>query len=237
MSKRPTIGIILDYESVGSFSSRPYYALRQAYFDAIWSVGGLPIGLPYIEDARPAYLDTCDGLLVPGGFYPFPKTMYGEADDGAPIHPRHAFEVGLTKDAMDADRPVLGICAGMQVIAGVSGATLYPDIRTLPGGPIDHLNEKPAEDHAHGITVTEGSLLHRLTGLTDMQVNTAHNEALKTIPDGLTVNAVAPDGIVEGIERADKTFCLGVQWHPEFFLGEGDPNRKLFQALVDAAAS
>ena len=66
-------------------------------------------------------------------------------------------------------------------------------------------------------------------------MNTAHNEALRVIPDGITVSARAPDGIVEAIELPDRRFAIGVQWHPEFFLDDGDPNLGLFEALVRAA--
>jgi putative glutamine amidotransferase len=67
-------------------------------------------------------------------------------------------------------------------------------------------------------------------------VNTAHNEALSNNPDSLLINAVAVDGVVEGIEIPRKRFCLGIQWHPEFFANKGDANFNLFTALIDAAS-
>lgn len=236
MTTRPRIGVLMDYEATGSFSTRPHYALRCAYFDAVWASGGLPIALPYLAAAASDYLDTCDALILPGGFYPFPAKLYGKPTPTAEeVHPRHAFEVELTRHALERDTPLLGICAGMQVIAATQGATLHGDIRNDLPGPIDHLNERPAEQAAHAVDVTPGTLLHRLTGKTSFDVNTAHNEALKDIPENLVINARAPDGVVEGIELPDRAFCLGVQWHPEFFLEDGDPNRALFDALVSAA--
>ena len=124
MSNRPTIGILLDYETSGSFSKRPHYALRTAYFDAIWKAGGVPVGIPYIEDAKDAYLDILGGLIVPGGFYDFPPELYGDPATGEALHPRYAFERQLMADALDRDLPTLGICAGMQVMAAARGATM-----------------------------------------------------------------------------------------------------------------
>ena len=236
MTGRPVVGILLDYQASGSFSKRPHYALRQAYFDAVWRAGGLPVGLPYIAGAEADMLAAIDGLIVPGGFYPFPQVYYGwDIAVADPPHPRHAAEVPLVQAAIERDLPILGICAGMQVIAVLSGATLYRDVMKEFGTLIDHLNEKPAEEYAHAVAITPGTLLHRIVDRDSMMVNTAHREAPKTVPGHLVVSARAPDGVIEGIERPDRKFCLGVQWHPEFFLAEGDPNLALFQALVAAA--
>jgi len=236
MASRPVIGILLDYQASGSFSKRPHYALRQAYFDAVWRAGGLPVGLPYIVDARDDYLAALGGLIVPGGSYPFPAAHYGRPTPaGETLHPRHAAEAPLAGAAIARDLPFLGICAGMQVLTAVEGATLHFDLRSEVASTIDHLNEKPAEEPAHPVAITPGTLLHRIVGTDSLMVNTAHNEAPKVVPPSLVVNAVAPDGVIEGVERPDRRFCLGVQWHPEFFLEAGDPNLALFKALVEAA--
>tara|TARA_R110000772_G_scaffold245830_1_gene359407 strand:+ start:303 stop:1022 length:720 start_codon:yes stop_codon:yes gene_type:complete len=235
MSDRPLIGILLDYEAEGSFSKRPHYALRTAYFDAVWKAGGMPVGLPYLDAARSDYLDAVAGLIVPGGFYPFPATLYGRPDDGTPAHPRYAFERTLMADALTRDLPTLGICAGMQVMAAARGATMWGDIKSELDCAVDHLNEKPAEQTAHTVQITPGTRLHQITGTDEIAVNTAHNEALRDIPDSITISARAPDGVIEAIELPDRRFALGVQWHPEFFLDDVDPNFKLFTNLVGAA--
>lgn len=236
MTDRPLIGVLLDHQDAGSFSTRPHYAIRTAYFDAVYAAGGLPFGIPYIEAAITDSLTRCDALVTPGGSYPFPNEWYGDAPETptAP-HPRFAFETALTEAALAADMPLLGICAGMQVIAGVLGGRFYRDVSDDPGTEIDHLNEKPAEQTAHEVTITPGSRLHRILGRDAISVNTAHREALKAAPNGLTVNAIAPDGLIEGIEVPGRRFCLGVQWHPEFFATDGNPNFELFGALIAAA--
>ena len=235
-ASRPIIGILLDYVDAGSFSSRPHYALRCGYFDAIWQAGGLPVALPYLADATSAYLQRCDGLILPGGFFPFPAHLYGNTPEPDETeHPRYAFEIDLAARAIDADHPLLGICAGMQMIAATKGATFYNDVRSELPTDIDHLDAKPAEQAAHAVDIVPGTLLHQTLGVTALEVNTAHKEALKNGLDQLRINATAPDGVIEGIEIEDRRFCLGIQWHPEFFAADGDPNLGLFTALVRAA--
>ena len=236
MTERPVIGLLMDYQETGDFSSRPYYALRSSYFDAVWHAGGLPMAIPYLDEAWHAYLEYCQGLILPGGFYPFPASLYGEAPiTDEPVHPRYAFERELAQRSLDMDKPTLGICAGMQVIATTMGATMYRDVRSELPTIIDHLNERPAEEPAHDVIIKEGTQLHKVLGTVALQVNTAHKEALKTLPDTLTISAIAEDGVIEGVEIPSRRFCLGVQWHPELFATASSPHRKLFDALVSAA--
>lgn len=236
MSIRPLIGILLDYQDEGTFSSRPHNALRCAYFDAIDVAGGVPVALGYTPDLIDDLLDRLDGLIIPGGFYPFPAIYYGEPEDEKPVHPRAAFEVSLTRRALELDMPVLGICAGMQVLGILRGAKIHRDVHTAVETDIDHLNEKPAEDIAHTVAITPGTLLHAIAGSREIGVNTAHREGFTEMPENILVSAVAPDGVIEGIEFADHRFCIGVQWHPEFFLDRDDPNRRLFEALCSVAS-
>lgn len=239
---RPVIGVLMDYEAKGSFSSRPHYALRLAYFDAIQKAGATPVAIPYLPDATEEFLDLVDGVVLPGGFYPFPEAFYGNTS--APTeepHPRVAFEMAFAGRILARDIPLLGICAGMQVMATALGATIHRDVHNVYETSIDHLNEKPAEEFAHPISIVPGTLLHRITGLDTMQVNTAHREGVNINPggdgiDGLVINARAPDGVIEGLEIISNRFALGVQWHPEFFLEPGNPHLALFEALAAQAA-
>lgn len=238
---RPVIAVLMDYEAEGSFSSRPHYALRLGYFEAIERAGGVPVALPYLENSSEAHLDMVQGVVLPGGMYPFPASFYGEKPDSSDraenLHPRVAFEMDFTRRILARTLPVLGICAGMQVLAAVMGAVMLRDVHAAHDTTIDHLNEKPAEQFAHSVSVVPDTLLHRITGLTEMQVNTAHREGIVDTPgiEGLVINARAPDGVIEGLEIPAIDFALGVQWHPEFFLDTGSPHLALFEALVAAA--
>lgn len=233
----PRIGLLLDHQESGTFSRRPHHALRVAYFEAIWAAGGLPVAIPYVAEAWPAYLDLCQGFVTPGGDYPFPAEWYVSPPGmvGVCHHPRFAFETRITRDLLARDRPLLGICAGMQVLAGVMGARFHRDLHLAIETDIDHVNQRPAEERAHEVAITPGSLLHRLVGQPRMSVNTAHREAAAESPEGLLVSARAPDGVIEAVEVPGKRFALGVQWHPEFFPEPGSPDRRIIEGLVAAA--
>ncbi|MEK9672231.1 MAG: gamma-glutamyl-gamma-aminobutyrate hydrolase family protein [Rhodospirillaceae bacterium] len=253
MTTRPLIGILLDFEPSGTFSSRPHHALRTGYFEAVWRAGGLPLGLGYQEGSARAVLDSVRGLLIPGGTYPFPNHYYGAAGDGGgALHPRHKAELALVAEALARDMPVLGICAGMQVIAAQAGLRLFKSLRDDVDCAVDHLDGKPAEETAHAISVAPDTKLRRILAAETLMVNSAHNEAPRqnltgdavrdaaagavAWPVNLVQSAAAPDGVIEGLERTDHPFCIGVQWHPEFFIDDpDDPNMRLFRAFVEAA--
>ncbi len=234
---RPKIGITLDWQEQGSFSKRPHYALRDAYFDIIYQAGGLPFAVPYIADAIDDYLDGISGLIIPGGDYAFPKEWYIDPNEEKPYSgsKRLNFDIAIAKAAIEKDMPLLGICAGMQIIGGVSGCKMTADIRKSIDTKIDHLNEKPAEEYAHIVDVSSGSLLKKIVNKQQFDVNTAHCEAIVKVSDIVKISAAAADGIVEAIELPGKKFIIGVQWHPEFFNNETDPNFALFKALVKEA--
>jgi putative glutamine amidotransferase len=234
---RPKIGITLDWQEKGTFSKRPHHALRDAYFDVIYAAGGLPLGLPHLNAGVDEYLQSIDGIVIPGGFFASPDEWYVDPDSTSPYEhsPRLQFDLDMIEGALKAEVPLLGICAGMQLMGGLKGCKMTQDVNKYLGTKIDHLNEKPAEDVAHSVKVTKGTLLHKITGLDEFGVNTAHREALVSVADGVIVNAVASDGAIEGIELPAYKFALGVQWHPEFFMAENDPSFKLFKALVAEA--
>jgi putative glutamine amidotransferase len=85
------------------------------------------------------------------------------------------------------------------------------------------------------VKVAKGTRLHGIVGADELQVNSAHHQAAADAPTGIVVNATAPDGVIEGIEAPAYRFCIGVQWHPEFLISEGDA--KLFRAFLGAAAT
>ena len=130
--------------------------------------------------------------------------------------------------------PVLGICGGQQLLNVVLGGTLIQHIPDETDGSIAHEQHNPRDEPGHDVTVVEGTLLHRIVDATTLSVNSAHHQAVKNAAAGTVVNATAPDGVVEGIEAPEYRFCLGVQWHPEFFIDSADA--KIFRAFVAEAA-
>lgn len=204
---------------------------QSKYIESLARAGA---GMRWVELSAPeqAVQDalTCDGLLLPGGGDMDPK-FYGQERIpacGEPNLLRDAAEPLLLRAFLAADKPVLGICRGIQVMNAVLGGDLYQDIK-----PFEHL---PHNDHwakVHTVTVRRGTLLSRILGQDTVLVNSQHHQAVDRVAPGFTLAALSEDGIVEAIEKPDARFCLGVQWHPEW-LSDADP---AMQGLFDAFAN
>ena len=207
---------------------------QSKYIESLARAGA---GMRWVElsDPEQAVQDalTCDGLLLPGGGDMDPK-FYGQARSpacGEPNLLRDAAEPLLLRAFLAADKPVLGICRGIQVMNAALGGDLYQDIK-----PFEHL---PHNDHwakVHTVTVRRGTLLSRILGQDTVLVNSQHHQAVDRVAPGFTLAALSEDGIVEAIEKPDARFCLGVQWHPEW-LSDADPAMQgLFDAFVNACS-
>ena len=238
MSKRPIIGVTLDSEQPGGYSKYPWYAVRQNYADAILAAGGLPVALPHHADLAGQYLDMIDGLVVTGGAFDVDPSLYGEDARHATVtlkENRTTAEMALTMGALERNLPLLGICGGQQLLAVALGGSLIQHIPDAVENALQHEQVNPRHEPGHAIAVTPGTLLHGIVGVVEMNVNSAHHQAVRSPGPRAVVNAVAPDGVIEGVEAAGYRFCLGVQWHPEFFIDPGD--RRIFDALIAACVS
>lgn len=146
-------------------------------------------------------------------------------------------EQALVKAALAADKPILGICRGMQSLNVALGGTLHQDIKAArPDASLQHVQGRPFDMPAHMVEIVEGSLLEQCVGATRLGVNTIHHQSVDKLGEGLVVNAISPDdGIIEGIEMPGARFVIGVQWHPEHMWRLRPHSKRLFKALVDAA--
>ncbi len=236
MSKRPVIGLTLDAEQPGGYSKMPWYALRENYFSAIADAGGLPVGLPHDPVLAAEYLALCDGILVTGGAFDVDPALYGGGTqhETVVLKPgRTDFELAVTRGALRADKPLLGICGGEQLLAVAMGGTLVQHIPDVVAGALAHEQPNPRTEAGHDVGITPNTLLARIVGAARMSVNSAHHQAVATAGPGAVVNAIAPDGVIEGIEHPQYRFALGVQWHPEYQI---DPNDiAILRAFVEAA--
>lgn len=207
---------------------------QSKYMESLARAGA---GMRWVELSAPeqAVQDalTCDGLLLPGGGDMDPK-FYGQARIpacGEPNLLRDAAEPLLLRAFLAADKPVLGICRGIQVMNAVLGGDLYQDIK-----PFEHLPHNGHWAKVHTVTVRRGTLLSRILGQDTVLVNSQHHQAVDRVAPGFTLAALSEDGIVEAIEKPDARFCLGVQWHPEW-LSDADPAMQgLFDAFVNACS-
>jgi putative glutamine amidotransferase len=234
------IGVTLDWEDGGGYSlHQPWYALRDNYFQAIVNSGGVPIGIPHQKTAIAQYIEMIDGLVVTGGDYDIDPEMYNEhASNGmrAMKNNRANFERELILAAMEKKIPILGICAGEQLMAVIFGGKLIQDIPTEIGTDIIHEQSVIGLSHhktIHNISIRNGSLLHKISGALTMKVNSTHHQAVKSVGPEMIVCANAPDGIIEAIEHISYPFLLGVEWHPEYENSKEDTN--IFAGLVEEA--
>jgi putative glutamine amidotransferase len=233
---RPVVGITLDSENPGGYSVYPWYALRTNYAGAIAEAGGLPIALPHHAELAESTLDMIDALVVTGGAFDVDPSLYGEQETHGTVilkAGRTQAEHALLSGALARDMPILGICGGEQLLAVALGGTLIQHIPDALPEAREHEQKNPRHEPGHDIRVVQGTLLHRIVGAGTMQVNTSHHQAVRAAGARARVNALAPDGVIEGIESPLHRFCLGVQWHPEFLIDPGDA--KIFRAFIEAA--
>jgi putative glutamine amidotransferase len=232
---RPLIGLDCRYESDEEYPALDRLSMRVPYYQALIAVGALPVVIPVVDDRclLAQYLEILDGFVFTGGRDVSPEA-YGQSR-----HPetkecdpkRFACDRALAELLLDGDTPVLAICLGMQLINVVYGGTLIQHIET----DIQHTVVRPGQDSFHLITIEEGSSLHRILGATAVEVNSGHHQAVYELAPGLRPLASAPDGIIEAIQMTDRTFFLGVQWHPERIV-ERSEQLELFKAFVAAAS-
>jgi|SRR5580700_1316409 putative glutamine amidotransferase len=206
------------------------------YVQAVQRAGGLALMLPVdpllVEDPGEA-LEMIDGLVLAGGADIDPGSYgaqtHAETVDTVPA--RDAFEIALTRAAIERNLPVLGICRGMQLINVVCGGTLLQHLPDL----FDHEEHRRVvgsfDGSDHDIVLIDGSLAARVAGELRHATKSHHHQGVDQLGEGLSVSGVSTlDDLPEAIELPDKRFVLGVQWHPE-----ADTASRVIGAFVTAA--
>lgn len=203
-----------------------------AYAQAVMTAGGLPVLIPNNQDAE--ILNILDGLILAGGG-DFDPNLFGEVDRGTDwsgVSPaRDLTELELLTKA-DPSLPVLGICRGVQALAVAFGGRLVQDI---PFRGVFHRQRESREITTHTVRVNPDSVLGSVVGEEAISVNSFHHQAVDQTPPGFCAVAWAEDGILEGMEKPDRPFLVGVQWHPEALTENQVHARRLFERLVGAS--
>lgn len=216
---KPHIGITTAYED-------GVQTVGHKYIEAIHQAGGLPIIVPMINDesAMQAFSALLDGLVITGG-NGITKGLIGELPDDLP-------PVSDVRDTTDTlifntmqDRPILGVCYGMQFINAQAGGTIYADVMAQQES-IAHSPKRGGQDHS--ITLTQDSHLYQIFKEDTLIVNTVHIQAVAEVGENLRVVGQGDDGVIEAIESLDGRM-IGVQFHPERML---DKTKPLFEDFV-----
>jgi putative glutamine amidotransferase len=245
--RRPVVGIPTQtLQSLGGVSAEipPSWVMSQRYILTLTAAGAIPWLIPLVDDAtvRGIY-EQLDALFLPGGADIDPAT-YGSAP-----HPlcdrtdreRDRVEVALARWALEDEKPVLGVCRGMQLINVAAGGSLYQDLAEELPGALKHdyfpfRGQNFARDHlAHDVRVAGGTRLARLVGAGTLKVNSMHHQGVRELGRGLVSTAVSPDGLVEAIEGEGDAYLFAVQWHPEALTDNDARTRRLFADFIGAA--
>jgi putative glutamine amidotransferase len=225
-------------------SHDPEYNQRgwHQYAEAVEQAGGIPVPVPLhaTQEEQARVIASAQGVLLPGSHADVNPEKWNEPLDprSAPADPlREAADELLLQDAFNLQKPIFGICYGMQSMNVWRGGSLIQHLETA----VDHTPGRHIAE-AHPVSIVPGSRLASLAegaqpGISPLWVNSSHHQAVARIGDQLQPVAVsAVDGTVEAIEGAGP-FVVGVQWHPERTFDSSPLSRELFRAFIKAAAA
>lgn len=236
---KPVIGITCGIELLSRSSFRE--VLLDAYSDSIERAGGVPVILPNTAD--PALVgkmtERLDGIMITGGTDMDPRLYGGRADKTVSrvYARRDAFEIALVRHVLnETEKPLFGICRGLQVMNVALGGDLYVDLPSA-GFPEHSFHDiYPREMVSHEVDIQKNTLLQDILGCEKTGVNSFHHQAVKTPAPGLLATAWSvPDELIEALELPGERFVLGVQWHPEG-MTEDERQQALFKRFIAAAA-
>jgi len=214
--------------------------LGKSYTDSVQRAGGLPVMIPPIiqQQDLAILIQRLDGMVLTGGDDLHPQ-YYGEMAEPLTPEPFHLRRGEHDRQIFDYiwehKVPTLAICLGMQEVNVFLGGNLYQDIPSLLENTLTHRIGDWFEAR-HSVSVAPDSLLHKLTGQTSVDTNSAHHQAVKVVPDTLQVTGSSSDGVIEALEPVDRSRpLLAVQWHPESETNDL-VGIDLFRWLVSAAS-
>ena len=232
--RRPDPGELIPHADAG----REEIVLGAGYIRALAAAGAAPVVIPPRDpDTAQSYLAGLAGVCLSGGPDVDPDSYGAERHPklGPTVPPIDRFELAVVREAERRGMPLLAICRGAQVLNVAHGGDLVQDVADQVPSAVRHRRPDPGDPVAwHPVDIEPDSLLARAVGGERIDVNSFHHQAPGRVGEGLRVVAVAPVGVVEGLEAQGAAFELGVQWHPEG-IADRPEQAALFAAFVDAA--
>lgn len=229
---RPVLGIICCTRTVGV---EPAQAVMSRYVSAAMRHADCAaLLIPALPDLMGAdeVIDRLDGVLLTGSPSNVQPSLYGESAPGEPPHDpgRDAMMAALVKAVLARGKPLFGICRGLQEINVALGGTLTRDVRAHHAA--DDVPFMAMFDHRHDVALTPAGVLAGAHGRLALNVNSVHYQGIARLADGLAVEAVAGDGMVEAVSaRIGASPVLAVQWHPEWAADSDADSARYFQIL------
>ncbi len=219
---------------IGVSWMRPEDVASHDLIRAVQDAGGDPVPLLATSASWCDVVPSLRGLVLSGGNAVDPR-RYGQVNEGlcrTVIPERDALEFEAFSFCRERGFPILGVCRGHQFVNVSCGGSMLQDLTITT---VEH--EAKGECSAyHEIDIVGGTRLAAIAGAGTTVVNSRHHQGLRAehVGSGLRVSAVAPDGVVEGLEAADGSFLIGMQFHPER-PGEVPQALGVFSALIEAA--
>ena len=242
MERKPIVGIPADRRE---YTGHPFHMAGEKYLRAVvQSADAVPLIIPVLSDLLDvrALLRHVDGVLFTGSYsHVEPHHYDGEPSEAGTLHDPHrdAVTLPMIRLLLDHSVPLFAICRGYQEFNVAMGGSLYQKVSAVPGYH-NHLDDPddPREVQygpSHPVTLPEGAFLRELMGTDSVMVNSLHEQGVARLGDGLSVEAIADDGLVEAFRVEDTPgFNLGVQWHPEWRSTENEVSTAIFKAFGDA---
>ena len=190
------------------------------YLDGIQKAGGIPIVLPLSSDEGDLehLVKMCDGFLFTGGHDVSPALYQEKLLNKSVVccSRRDAMEKIVLQKVLELDKPLLGICRGIQFLNAALGGTLYQDLPTERPSVMEHHQQAPYDVPVHRVKILKDSPLFQCLGVEELLVNSYHHQAVRRMSPMLKPMAVSEDGLVEALYMPGHSFVWAVQWHPEF---------------------